>query len=125
MVSTKQRFRQSNREREATGSGAAEAARMVTFFVVGIGAATALRGEQCPPRAELPCPERMVASGLACRALCAATDRRLAAAASLPLLPFPLALCTHTALETDGILIPISPSELASFTCSRQTQAHN
>lgn len=86
-----------------------------TFLVVGIGAATALRGEQCPPRAEPPDPERMATSGLPCRALCATTDRRPAAAApSLHLLPlFPLALCTHTALETDGILALIDlPSQL-------------
>lgn len=98
-----------------------------TFLVVGIGAATALRGEQCPPRAEPPDPERMATSGLPCRALCATTDRRPAAAApSLHLLPlFPLALCTHTALETDGILALIdlpSNSKLALHLVNASTQ---
>ena len=73
---------------------------LFTFFVAGIGAATALGGEQCRPRAGW-----VTAFDFACRALGAATDR----AASL-LLPPPLVvgLCTHTALETDGIL-PASP----------------
>jgi hypothetical protein len=70
-----------------------------TFFVAGIGAATALTGEQCWPLAE-PDPER-TASGFACRALGAATDL----AGSLFLRPpLVLGLCRHTALETDGIL---------------------
>lgn len=76
---------------------------LLTFFVAGIGAATALGGEQCRPRAGW-----CITFEFACRALGAATDR----AASM-LLPPPLVvgLCRHTALETDGIL-PTSPAPI-------------